>query len=230
MLVAALMLPALGLHSALADERQTATWATEQQAQGEALFRAQDFVGAEAAHRAALEVRTRQADPMGWAESTASAGAAQSFRGIRTRDAVALQGAITDYPSALEVYSRNETPAEWSRTQNNLATAYVWLAQVRGDGSVEQLEAAEAAFRNVLLVTTPETAPADAGVVLYNIGTVQERIGDRLSGDAQRAKYRAASQTYASALDTLRRGGSFDYASNVERRVSPFMNRVAAMD
>jgi tetratricopeptide (TPR) repeat protein len=178
LLVAALMWSALGLHSALADEPQTATWATEQQAQGEALFRAQDLVGAEAAHRAALEVRTRQAHPMGWAESTASAGAAQSFRGIRTRDAVALQGAITDYQSALEVYSRNETPAEWSRTQNNLATAYVWLAQVRGDGSVEQLEAAEAAFRNVL----------------------------------------------------LRRGGSFDYASNVERRVSPFMNRVAAMD
>jgi hypothetical protein len=111
-----------------------------------------------------------------------------------------------------------------------LATALVWLAQVRGDTSPEVLIEAEAAFQNALLVTTVEVAPADAGVVLYNIGTVQERIGDRLSGDAQRAKYRTASQTYAAALDALRRGGNFGYASDVERRVSPFMNRVAAMD
>ena len=127
-------------------------------------------------------------------------------------------------------FAGRPTPDEWAELQNNLATALVWQAQVRGDGSVAELEGAEAAFRNVLQVTTPEAAPANAGVVLYNIGTVQERIGDRLSGDAQRAKHREASATYSLALDTLRRGGSFDYASNVERRVSPFMNRVAAME
>lgn len=215
---------------ALADEARTAEWATQQQQRGEELFRARDFVGAEAAHRAALEVRTRQADPRGWAESTASAGAAQSFRGIGARDIAALEGAARDYRAALEVYTRADTPDEWAEVQNNLATALVWQAQVRGDGSVAELEGAEAAFRNVLQVTTPEAAPANAGVVLYNIGTVQERIGDRLNGAAQRAKYREASATYASALDTLRRGGSFDYASNVERRVSPFMNRVAATE
>ena len=130
----------------------------------------------------------------------------------------------------MDVYARESHPREWSRTQNNLATALVWLAQVRGDTSPEVLIEAEAAFQNVLLVTTVQAAPADAGVVLYNIGTVQERIGDRLSGDAQRAKYRTASETYAAALDALRRGGNFSYASDVERRVSPFMNRVAAMD
>jgi tetratricopeptide (TPR) repeat protein len=224
--IAAVMLSA----SAYATEPRTAEWATEQQELGESLFDSQDFIGAEAAHRAALEVRTRRADPMGWAESTASAGAAQSFRGIRTRDTTALEGAIRDYRSALEVYSRADAPAPWARTQNNLATAFVWLAQVRGDQSVTDLESAERAFRNVLEVSTPEASPADAGVVLYNIGTVQERIGDRLEGDAQLRRYREASATYARALDTLRRGGSFDYASNVERRVSPFMNRVAAMD
>lgn len=213
-----------------ANEGRTPEWAAQEQARGEALFRSQDFVGAEAAHRAALEVRTRDADPRGWAESIASAGAAQSFRGIRTRDVAALEGAAHDYRAALEVYTREETPNEWAQVQNNLATALVWQAQVRGDGSVAELEGAEAAFRNVLQVTTPEDAPADAGVVLYNIGTVQERIGDRLTGDGQRAKYREASATYALALDTLRRGGNFGYASDVERRVSPFMNRVAAME
>jgi len=215
---------------ALANEARTPEWATRQQQHGEELFRAQDFIAAEAAHRAALEVRTREADPTGWAESTASAGAAQSFRGIRTRDADTLEGAIRDYRAALEVYTRETTPSDWAEVQNNLATALVWLAQVRGDGSVVELEGAEAAFRNVLQVTTPEAHAANAGVVLYNIGTVQERIGDRLTGDAQRAKHRQASATYALALDTLRRGGSFDYASNVERRVSPFMNRIAAME
>jgi len=207
-----------------------AAWAMAEQARGEELFRSNDFVGAEAAHRAALEVRTRSADPIGWAESTASAGAAQSFRGIRTRDAAALEGAVRDYRAALEVYTRAETPNEWSELQNNLATALVWLAQVHGGGSVTELEGAEAAFRNVLQVTTPDASPANAGVVLYNIGTVQERIGDRLTGESQRAKYREASETYARALDTLRRGGSFEYATTVERRVSPFMNRVAAME
>jgi tetratricopeptide (TPR) repeat protein len=214
--------------SALA--QQGPEWAAQEQQRGEELVQAQDFVGAEAAHRAALEVRTRAADPRGWAESIASAGAAQSFRGIRTRDVAALEGAVHDYRAALEVYTRADTPNEWARVQNNLATALVWTAQVRGDGSVTELEGAEAAFRNVLQVTTPEADAANAGVVVYNIGTVQERIGDRLSGDAQIAKYREASATYALALDTLRRGGSFDYASNVERRVSPFMNRVAAME
>jgi len=216
--------------SAYAIELRTPAWAAEQQQLGEDLFDNRDFIGAEAAHRAALEVRTRAADPLGWAESIVSAGAAQSFRGIRTRDTVALEGAIHDYQAALEVYSRADTPEPWARTQNNLATALVWLSQVHGDQSVAELEAAERAFRSVLEVSTPAAHPADAGVVLYNIGTVQERIGDRLTGDAQVRRHREASETYALALDTLRRGGSFDYASNVERRVSPFMNRVAAMD
>jgi tetratricopeptide (TPR) repeat protein len=210
--------------------QQTAEWAAEQQQRGEELFRAQDFVGAEAAHRAALEVRTRDADPRGWAESTASAGAAQSFRGIRMQDVALLEGAVRDYNAALQVYTRSDMPDEWAKLQNNLATALVWIAQVRGDDSVAELEGAEAAFRNVLQVTTPEEHAANAGVVLFNIGAVQERIGDRMSGGAQVAKYREASGTYALALDTLRRGGSFEYASDVERRVSPFMNRVAAME
>ncbi len=181
-------------------------WAMAEQARGEALFQSQDFLGAEAAHRAALEVRTRSADPIGWAESTASAGAAQSFRGTRTRDATAFDGAVRDYRAAREVYTRAENPGEWSELQNNLATALVWLAQVHGGGSIIELEGAEAAFRNVLQVTTPDANAANAGVVLYNIGTVQERMGDRLTGDSQRAKYREASETYAHALDTLRRG------------------------
>lgn len=227
--IAALVLAFASATPAFAQEHDAA-WAVAEQARGEALFQSQDFVGAEAAHRTALEVRTRNADPLGWAESTASAGAAQSFRGIRTRDADALEGAVRDYRAALEVYTRAETPGEWSELQNNLATALVWLAQVHGGGSVTELEGAEAAFRNVLQVTTVDASPANAGVVLYNIGTVQERIGDRLTGHLQRAKYREASETYARALDTLRRGGSFEYATTVERRVSPFMNRVAAME
>ena len=55
-------------------QEHDAAWAMAEQARGEALFQSQDFLGAEAAHRAALEVRTRSADPIGWAESTASAG------------------------------------------------------------------------------------------------------------------------------------------------------------
>lgn len=230
LLVCMTMAAALVGSAAWADEARTPVWATEQQQHGERLFRAQDFVGAEAAHRAALEVRTREADPRGWAESTASAGAAQSFRGIRTRNLAALEGAARDYRAALEVYTREDTPNEWAEVQNNLATALVWHAQVSGGGSVAELEGAEAAFQNVLQVTTPEAEPANAGVVLFNIGTVQERIGDRLSGEPQRAKYREASATYARALDTLRRGGNFSYASDVERRVSPFMHRVEQMD
>ena len=230
MKAAAISVALLASPPVMAEQQRTPEWAAQEQARGEALFRAQDFIGAEAAHRAALVVRTRAVDPQGWAESIASAGAAQSFRGIRTRDIAAFEDAMRDYRAALEVYTREDTPAEWAEVQNNLATALVWQAQVRGDGSVAELEDAEVAFRNVLQVTTPETDAANAGVVLYNIGTVQERIGDRLSGDGQRAKYREASATYALALDTLRRGGNFDYASNVERRVSPFMNRVAAME
>ncbi|HVK79578.1 MAG TPA: hypothetical protein VM915_03110 [Verrucomicrobiae bacterium] len=214
---------------AVANER-TAEWAAAEQMRGEDLFAAQDFIGAEAAHRAALEVRTREADPRGWAESTASAGAAQSFRGVRGRDATLLESAVSDYRAALEVYTRADTPNEWAEVQNNLATALVWIAQVRGDGSVAELEDAERSFSNVLDVTSPATSPAEAGVVLYNIGTVQERIGDRLSGAAQITRYRQASATYALALDTLRRGGRFSYASDVERRVSPFMNRVSQVD
>ena len=119
---------------------------------------------------------------------------------------------------------------EWAEVQNNLATALVWIAQVRGEGSVAELEDAERSFNNVLEVTGPETAPAEAGVVLYNIGAVQERIGDRLSGADQIARYRQASATYAQALDALRRGGRFSYASDVKRCVSPFMNRIAQVD
>lgn len=205
-------------------------WAATQHLIGEALFRANRFAEAEAAYLLALQVRTRAADPAGWAETTAAVGATYSFRGIRARDAAMLERATNEYRAALTVFTRADHAQEWAEVQNNLATALVWLAQVRGGGAVTDLEAAERTFRDILQVVTPEAQPQNAGVVLYNIGTVQERIGDRLEGAMQLQRYRQAVETYEHAIETLRRGQLYAYASSVERRVSPFIHRVRSSD
>ncbi len=227
---ALVMAMVLSVSSPAASNERTPEWAAAEQQRGEDLFAAQDFIAAEAAYGEALDVRTRPADSRGRAESKASAGAAQSFRGRRSRDTALLEGAVRDHRAALEAYTRADTPTEWAEVQNNLATALVWIAHVRGDGSAAELEDAERSFSNRLEVKSPETAPTEAGVVLSNIGTVQERIGDRLSDADQITRHRQASATNAQALDALRRGGQFSYASDVERRVSPFMNRIAQVD
>lgn len=211
-------------------ERSRVEWAQTQYELGEALRVLNLAEESEAAHRLALEARSRAREPIAWAQSQAAVADAESLRGIRARDLSLLQEAIGRYHEALSVLTRQNAPAAWAEAQNNFVTALVWAAQVRGGGHARgELEEALATLRTLLEVTPPDTQPQNGGIVLYNIGTVLERLGDSMgAGDERRAAHLEAADTYERAVETLRRGAMFAYASTVERRVSPFIHRVRA--
>jgi CHAT domain-containing protein len=78
---------------------------------------------------------------------------AERIRGDRAEN---QEAAIAAYRQALEVYTREATPADWARTVSNLA--HVYARRIQGDGAKNQ-EAAIAAYRQALKVYTREAMP-----------------------------------------------------------------------
>ncbi|MEA3340519.1 MAG: CHAT domain-containing tetratricopeptide repeat protein, partial [Chloroflexota bacterium] len=78
----------------------------------------------------ALEIRTRQAFPKGWAATQNNLGEAYRNR-IRGERAENIERAIHHYSQTLEVRTRQAFPAAWAMTQNNIALAYA--DRIRGD-------------------------------------------------------------------------------------------------
>src|SRR5207245_10970210 len=73
-----------------------------------------------------------------------------------------------DYPTALEVRTREAFPGDWAATQNNLGAAYSDLPA--GDRQAN-LERAIACYEAALEVRTPEAFPVDWATTQNNLGT-----------------------------------------------------------
>jgi tetratricopeptide (TPR) repeat protein len=76
-----------------------------------------------AAHRAALEERTRARVPLDWAMTQNNLGTALRALGERDSGTTRLEAAVTAYRAALEEYTRDQVPLQWAMTQSNLAYA-----------------------------------------------------------------------------------------------------------
>src|SRR4029077_10574273 len=101
-----------------------------------------------AAHRSALEVRTKADLPQGWAANQNNLGAALQDLGTRSggEEGRKLLGeAVAAYRSALEVYTKADLPQDWAATQNNLGLALRALgSQLEGeDGLKRQRESVD---------------------------------------------------------------------------------------
>ena len=75
------------------------------------------------AYRAALEERTRERVPLGWAATQNNLGNALQTLGERESSTERLEQAVVAYRAALEERTRERVPLDWAMTQNNLGAA-----------------------------------------------------------------------------------------------------------
>jgi hypothetical protein len=84
---------------------------------------------AEAAHREALTVRTRDRVPFDWAATQTNLGAALALLGERQPGTEHLKEAVAASREALTVYSREHLPLSWAVAQSNLGATLVTLGK-----------------------------------------------------------------------------------------------------
>jgi tetratricopeptide (TPR) repeat protein len=114
-------------------------------------------------YRRALEVRTWERDPRGWAATLQNLGAA-------CRQAGDCRGAIGCYRFALRVFTAARNPARYAALHNNIGNAYLSMPGTRNaQRALRHLERA-LAFR------TRAAAPADYAVTQLNRGTAFARL------------------------------------------------------
>ena len=110
------------------------------------------LVEAVEAYRAALEERTRERVPLGWAMTQNNLGVALQSLGERESGTARLTEAVEAYRAALTEYTRERVPLDWAMTQNNLGNALARLG-ARASGTARFTEAVEV-FRAALTERT----------------------------------------------------------------------------
>ena len=81
-----------------------------------------------AAHKAALEERTRECVPLDWAASQHNLGAALQTLGERESGTGRLEEAVAAFKAALEERTREHVPLDWAHSKLRLAAALEVLA------------------------------------------------------------------------------------------------------
>ena len=164
-----------------------------------------------AAHRAALEIRTRTDLPRDWAITQNRLGRALLEQAwlYGSEGAEPVAEAVAAFRAALEVHTRAEFPVSWANLQSNLGTALRNQAS-RAAGNAEAmalLGEALAAFRAVLEVRTRADDPIDWQRAQRNLGLALENMGDLGGTDAARC-YRDALSCFEAALAVFDHGGN----------------------
>ena len=134
------------------------------------------------AYRNALQVRTREQLPQGWASTQNNLGNALRSLAGRSKGAQAsqyLQQAVDAYCNALQVRTREQLPQGWASTENNLGVALRSLAgRSKGAQSSQYLQQAVDAHRNALQVYTESAFPARWTVATRNLAGAYEAMTD----------------------------------------------------
>jgi tetratricopeptide (TPR) repeat protein len=102
------------------------------------------------AYHAALQERTRDKAPLGWAMTQNNLGVALEHLGERKSGTADLDAAVAAYRAALQELTRDQMPLGWAATQNNLGWALERLGE-RESGTAD-LKAAVAAWDDCLAV------------------------------------------------------------------------------
>ncbi|NOX42005.1 MAG: tetratricopeptide repeat protein [Alphaproteobacteria bacterium] len=146
------------------------------------------------AFRAALEERTQDNVPLGWAMTQNNLGAALLMLAERGNETARLEMAIKAFRAALEERTQDKVPLDWAMTQNNLGNALKSLGA--RDSDTARLEQAILAFRAALEEWTQDKVPLDWAGIQNNLGTVLSTLGARESDSTRLeqavAAYRAA--------------------------------------
>ncbi|HEU0060929.1 MAG TPA: CHAT domain-containing protein [Hyphomicrobiaceae bacterium] len=169
--------------------------------------------------KAALGIRTREANAQDWARVHNSLGIAYWAR-IRGERADNQEEAIAHFEAALTVFTRDAEAREWAQLQNNLGIAY-WN-RIRGEHG-DNLERAIALFEAALTVFTREADSTLWGQVQNNLG-----IAYRSRVEGERAENREkAIQHFEAALGVLARDTApLEWAYTQNNLANAYLNRL----
>jgi tetratricopeptide (TPR) repeat protein len=121
-------------------------------------------------------------------------GIALATLGKRESGMVRLEEAVAAYRAALEEWTLERVPLNWSGIQNNLGLVLFTLGE--REGGTARLEEAVSAYRAALEERTRERVPLDWATTQMNLGNALVRLGERESGTAKLeqavAAYRAS--------------------------------------
>jgi tetratricopeptide (TPR) repeat protein len=84
----------------------------------------------------AMEERTRERDPQGWAATQDSLGFTLEALGERESGTARLEEAVTADRAALEERTRERDPLQWAETQSNLGAALEALGERQKDAKL----------------------------------------------------------------------------------------------
>jgi tetratricopeptide (TPR) repeat protein len=164
---------------------------------------------AEVAHRAALEVNTRQEWPEKWAITQINLGNVLDNLSERTEGVQSLKylkEAETAYRAALEVKTRQEWPEDWAETQTNLGALLQRMGErTEGAQSLKYLQEAEAAYRAALEIKTRRMKPHDWALMQNNLGNVLRKLGERTEGAQSLMYLQEAEAAHHAALEVRTR-------------------------
>ena len=128
----------------------------------------------------------------------AGLGTALSTLGKREIGTERLRESVAAYRAALDVFTRERTPEQWSLVLNDLGVALVALAE--REGGTERLEEAIAAYRMSLVERARARVPLDWAMTQNNLGVALATIGERERSTARLEEaivvYRVALEEY----------------------------------
>jgi len=162
------------------------------------------------AYRKALESIARKQLPRDWANTQENLGAALKAQGIRMSEekkgAQLLAQAAAAFRNALEIYTREQLPQDWARTQNNFGNALREQGlRTEGEAGVLLLAQAVDAYRYALEVYTRKQLPRDWAMTQNNLGIALSDQGVRTSEEKGAQLLAQAVDAYRNALEVWTR-------------------------
>jgi len=178
-----------------------------------------------------LEVYTRAAFPVQWAEATASlaaahgelgkvlaaSNAATASTGVDDESGLHLAAAVAQYDLALGVYVRGKWPKEWATVQANLATSHQtqvspWCEQPLRAAVASSRAVGAASKPHLAALTSPHGVPWPLGARCQNVFWGRQASilaaravagGEKKAPAAASAALEAAVEHYELALEVL---------------------------
>jgi len=207
-------------------------WARAQSNLGNVLHKLGDrendpsrYLQAAEAHRAALEILTRETRPADWATAQMNLGNALARIGEREQGTETLEAAIEAFHLALEIRTRAAAPLDWAAANDNLGSALSSLAARTGDPDL--FAEGVAAFRNTLEVRSREAAPLPWALTQRNLGLALKTYGV-MTGDLGLLQEGAAA--YRAALDVFTPESSPDNFAQTSAILGFALMEIAQLD
>jgi hypothetical protein len=129
------------------------------------------------AARSAVDASSREKDPKLWARAEYRLGVILALQGLRTivshgpKTSVTLAEPIAAFRASLQVFTREQDPVNWARTQSVLGDALTGSAvQTNGDANGALVEQDAAVRRAVLEVFTKQQYPDDWAGATSSLG------------------------------------------------------------